>query len=78
MLVDDRPDLTLVYLPHLDYDPQRFGPSGTDMAKCVRELDDACGPLLDAAKTLGRPRLGRQRIRALRRVAAGVRQSSAA
>src|SRR5437016_4910443 len=21
------PDLTLVYLPHLDYDPQRFGPS---------------------------------------------------
>ena len=25
---DDRPDLTLVYLPHLDYDPQRFGPFG--------------------------------------------------
>ena len=23
-----KPDLTLVYLPHLDYDPQRFGPSG--------------------------------------------------
>ncbi len=23
----ERPDLTLVYLPHLDYDPQRFGPS---------------------------------------------------
>ena len=53
VLLDDRPDLTLAYLPHLDYDPQRFGPSGTDMAKCVRELDDACGPLLDAAKTLG-------------------------
>lgn len=48
-----RPDLTLVYLPHLDYDPQRFGPRGTDMPKCVKELDDACEPLLDAACALG-------------------------
>lgn len=48
-----KPTLTLVYLPHLDYDPQRFGPSGTDMAKCVKELDDACEPLLDAAKEIG-------------------------
>lgn len=48
-----KPTLTLVYLPHLDYDPQRFGPSGTDMAKCVKELDDACEPLLDAAKEVG-------------------------
>jgi predicted AlkP superfamily pyrophosphatase or phosphodiesterase len=48
-----RPDLTLVYLPHLDYDPQRFGPAGTNMAKCVKELDDACAPLLDAAKEQG-------------------------
>lgn len=47
------PDLTLVYLPHLDYDPQRFGPSGTDMARCVKELDDACAPLLDAAARRG-------------------------
>ncbi|MGL6097072.1 MAG: alkaline phosphatase family protein, partial [Fimbriiglobus sp.] len=46
-------DLIMVYLPHLDYDPQRFGPSGTDMAKCVKELDDACAPLLDAADKLG-------------------------
>src|SRR6476659_3405568 len=42
-----RPDLTLVYLPHLDYDPQRSGPSGCDMLRLVKELDDACGPLLD-------------------------------
>ena len=47
------PDLTLVYLPHLDYDPQRFGPSGCDMPKLVRQLDDACAPLLDAAKNAG-------------------------
>jgi predicted AlkP superfamily pyrophosphatase or phosphodiesterase len=48
-----RPDLTLVYLPHLDYDPQRFGPAGCDIAKLVRELDDACEPLLDAARASG-------------------------
>lgn len=49
----ERPDLTLVYLPHLDYDPQRFGVSGSDMARLVRELDDACAPLLDAAQRAG-------------------------
>ena len=48
-----RPDLTLVYLPHLDYEPQRRGPSGCDMAKHVRELDDACEPLLEAATAQG-------------------------
>src|SRR5205085_3368598 len=48
-----RPDLSLVYLPHLDYDPQRFGPQGCDMMRLVRELDDACAPLLDAAKAAG-------------------------
>jgi predicted AlkP superfamily pyrophosphatase or phosphodiesterase len=50
---EHKPTLTLVYLPHLDYDPQRFGPKNTDMAKCVRELDDACVPLLDAANEIG-------------------------
>jgi predicted AlkP superfamily pyrophosphatase or phosphodiesterase len=49
----ERPDLTLVYLPHLDYDPQRFGPAGSDMPRLVREFDDACVPLLDAAKQIG-------------------------
>jgi predicted AlkP superfamily pyrophosphatase or phosphodiesterase len=53
VLRDERPDLTLVYLPHLDYDPQRYGPSGSDMKRLVRELDDTCEPLLDAAKVTG-------------------------
>ncbi len=48
-----KPTLTLVYLPHLDYDPQRFGPRGCDITKCVKELDDACAPILDAAKEIG-------------------------
>ena len=50
---DERPNLTLVYLPHLDYDPQRFGPEACDMKKLVGELDDACAPILDEAEKLG-------------------------
>jgi predicted AlkP superfamily pyrophosphatase or phosphodiesterase len=53
VLTAERPDLTLVYLPHLDYDPQRLGPKGCDMKRLVGELDDACAPLLDAARSLG-------------------------
>jgi predicted AlkP superfamily pyrophosphatase or phosphodiesterase len=53
VLRDERPDLTLVYLPHLDYDPQRFGPHGCDLARLVHELDDACAPLLDASGETG-------------------------
>jgi predicted AlkP superfamily pyrophosphatase or phosphodiesterase len=53
VLREKRPDLTLVYLPHLDYDPQRFGPAGCDMPKLVRELDDSCAPLLDTATEAG-------------------------
>ena len=49
----ERPELTLVYLPHLDYDPQRFGPGGCDMARLVGELDAACAPLLDIARSAG-------------------------
>ena len=53
MLEVERPELTLVYMPHLDYDPQRFGPSGCDMPRLVRELDDACAPILDVAEKAG-------------------------
>src|SRR5262249_14940114 len=45
--------LTLVYLPHLDYDTQRFGPDRADMPRLVRELDEACAPLLDVAREAG-------------------------
>jgi predicted AlkP superfamily pyrophosphatase or phosphodiesterase len=53
VLETQRPDLTLVYLPHLDYDPQRYGPDKADMLRLVRELDDACAPLADAAQGIG-------------------------
>ncbi len=47
------PTLTLVYLPHLDYEPQRLGPAKCDWKKIVAELDEACAPILDAAKRIG-------------------------
>jgi predicted AlkP superfamily pyrophosphatase or phosphodiesterase len=53
VLRSERPDLTLVYLPHLDYDPQRFGPQGCDLPRLVAELDAACLPLLEAARAVG-------------------------
>jgi predicted AlkP superfamily pyrophosphatase or phosphodiesterase len=53
ILRQQRPDLTLVYLPHLDYDTQRFGPDACDLPRLVRELDDAYRPLLDIAAGIG-------------------------
>src|SRR5262249_33483147 len=53
ILREDHPDFTLVYLPHLDYDPQRFGPHSCDMNRLVRQLDDTCRPLLEAAQAIG-------------------------
>jgi len=48
-----RPTLTLVYLPHLDYDLQRFGPDTPHTARRVREVDEAAGVVLDAARESG-------------------------
>ena len=47
------PDLTLVYVPHLDYDLQRFGPSGPQAAAAAASLDTVLNPLLDAARARG-------------------------
>jgi predicted AlkP superfamily pyrophosphatase or phosphodiesterase len=46
-------DLLLVYLPHLDYDHQRFGPEGTEALKAARELDEVAGDLIDHARARG-------------------------
>ena len=42
-----RPTLTLIYLPHLDYNLQRLGPGHPDVHQDVREIDSVCGRLLD-------------------------------
>jgi len=50
------PTLTLCYLPHLDYDLQRFGPDLGHAAvqKSLKEVDDVCGRLFEAAERDGR------------------------
>lgn len=42
-----KPDLSLVYLPHLDYDLQRFGPNDPRIAAQARAIDDVAGKLMD-------------------------------
>jgi predicted AlkP superfamily pyrophosphatase or phosphodiesterase len=46
-------DLLLVYLPHLDYDLQRFGPEGPEAIKAAGELDEVAGGLIDFARNRG-------------------------
>jgi len=48
-----RPTLTLCYLPHLDYDPQRFGPLHPRSLQARVELDGLIGELLAAADRVG-------------------------
>jgi len=48
-----QPTLTLVYLPHLDYNLQRLGPDHPAIAIDVKQVDDACGELIAAAKKAG-------------------------
>ena len=40
------PTLSLVYLPHLDYNLQRVGPSGAAAAVDVQQVDELCGDLI--------------------------------
>jgi predicted AlkP superfamily pyrophosphatase or phosphodiesterase len=48
-----RPDLTLVYLPHLDYDLQRYGPDAPQAARAAGEVDDLVGDLTRLAAEHG-------------------------
>ncbi len=41
------PTLNLVYLPHLDYNLQRFGPGDSRIAKDLQEIDRIVGDLID-------------------------------
>ncbi len=48
-----RPSLTLAYLPHLDYDHQRFGPDAPPSRRALVELDRIVGELVEAADAIG-------------------------
>lgn len=51
LLETRHPDLTLVYIPHLDYDLQRFGPSSPRAAAAAAALDEVLAPLLSRPDT---------------------------
>ncbi len=48
-----QPDLAFCYLPHLDYDLQRFGPTGPHLAANLRDLDACAGTVIDHARARG-------------------------
>jgi predicted AlkP superfamily pyrophosphatase or phosphodiesterase len=56
VMTQSNPTLTLVYLPHLDYDLQRFGPNEThsSVQTALAEVDAVAGGLADAARAQGR------------------------
>ena len=47
------PELMLVYLPHLDYDHQRFGPDDPRCHQAVAALDAQCSRLVEKARERG-------------------------
>jgi predicted AlkP superfamily pyrophosphatase or phosphodiesterase len=56
VMAENNPTLTLAYLPHLDYDLQRFGPDEDHPAvkKSLAEIDAVAGDLADTARASGR------------------------
>ncbi|NHD19109.1 MULTISPECIES: alkaline phosphatase family protein [Actinopolyspora] len=46
-------DLTMAYVPHLDYDLQRHGPDSPQAARAAREVDGVLEPLLRHAREQG-------------------------
>jgi predicted AlkP superfamily pyrophosphatase or phosphodiesterase len=49
----ERPTLTMAYLPHLDYDHQRFGPRDPRSLRAIEEVDTLVGELVAAADEVG-------------------------
>jgi predicted AlkP superfamily pyrophosphatase or phosphodiesterase len=56
VMAESDPTLTLVYLPHLDYDLQRFGPDEAHPAvkRSLSEIDAVAGDLAEIARAQGR------------------------
>ena len=43
----------LTYIPHLDYDHQRFGPDSPQGEQALQDMDAEAGRLIDAAQSHG-------------------------
>jgi predicted AlkP superfamily pyrophosphatase or phosphodiesterase len=52
-LREQKPALTMAYLPHLDYDHQRFGPKDERSLRAVAEVDALVGELVQGADEAG-------------------------
>jgi predicted AlkP superfamily pyrophosphatase or phosphodiesterase len=50
---EERPDLTLVYLPHLDYCLQKYGPHDPQVRAEIRAIDRVAGELCEHARARG-------------------------
>lgn len=48
-----KPNLQLVYLPHLDYNLQRLGPNDPEIKNDIRKIDTEAGRLIEFARELG-------------------------
>jgi predicted AlkP superfamily pyrophosphatase or phosphodiesterase len=48
-----RPSLTLVYLPHLDYNLQRYGPSDPRITQDIAAVDAETGKVIQSAQSQG-------------------------
>jgi predicted AlkP superfamily pyrophosphatase or phosphodiesterase len=53
ILAGHKPDLLLTYIPHLDYDLQRFGPGSHDAVLAAKAIDAELAPLLVDAEAAG-------------------------
>ena len=53
VLREKRPSLSLVYLPHLDYNLQRLGATDPAVADDIKAIDKEAGRLIDAAGEVG-------------------------
>jgi predicted AlkP superfamily pyrophosphatase or phosphodiesterase len=53
ILTGHKPDMLLVYIPHLDYDLQRFGPGSQEAVVAARAVDAELAPLLQDAQNAG-------------------------
>src|SRR5262249_25207701 len=55
-MAEHNPTLTLAYLPHLDYDLQRFGPDAShpQVRQSLIDIDAVAGDLADSARASGR------------------------
>jgi predicted AlkP superfamily pyrophosphatase or phosphodiesterase len=53
ILAGHQPDLLMVYVPHLDYDLQRFGPDSIEAVNAAKAVDAEIAPLLRDAEVAG-------------------------